>query len=70
MARRENRFLKVYVESRMMGSNEIWVDTQTGVNYLFHQAGYSGGLTPLLGADGKPVVMPKSELENLIYNSR
>jgi hypothetical protein len=26
------------------------------VNYLFTQAGYAGGLTPLLGADGKPII--------------
>jgi len=35
---------------------EIWVDKQTGVNYLFTQSGYAGGLTPLLKADGTPVV--------------
>ena len=34
----------------------IIVDTQTGVNYLFVAAGYSGGLTPLIDADGKPIV--------------
>ena len=31
------------------------VDTQTGVHYLTWQSGYAGGITPLLGADGKPV---------------
>lgn len=35
---------------------KIWVDTQTGVNYLFVREGFSGGLTPLLDAEGKPVV--------------
>ena len=35
---------------------EIWVDTTTGVQYLFHKDGYAAGLTPLLGADGKPVI--------------
>ena len=34
----------------------IIVDTATGVNYLFVLAGYGGGLTPLLDADGKPIV--------------
>lgn len=34
----------------------ILVDKETGVNYLFLQAGYAGGLTPLLDADGKPLV--------------
>ena len=35
---------------------EIWVDTETGVNYLFHRCGNAGGLTPLLDKDGKPVI--------------
>ena len=51
----EKRFVKIYSEGAF-GSNEIWVDTKTGVNYLFHAAGYAGGLTPLLNRDGTPVV--------------
>lgn len=39
-----------------MNGSEILVDTQTGVNYLFHYSGYAGGLTPLLDRDGKPVI--------------
>ena len=35
---------------------EIWVDKETGVNYLFHSSGEAGGLTPLLDREGKPVV--------------
>ena len=34
----------------------VIVDKETGVNYLFVHRGYGGGLTPLLDADGKPVV--------------
>ena len=34
----------------------VIVDKETGVNYLFVQRGYGGGLTPLLDADGKPIV--------------
>lgn len=60
----EKRFVKVYGKGAMEG-NEIWVDTETGVNYLFHFAGYAGGLTPLLDRDGKPIVTSTSELENL-----
>ena len=50
MAKNE-RFEKTYV-------TEIWVDKETGINYLYHAAGYSGGLTPLLDRDGKPVISP------------
>ncbi|MBO6096626.1 MAG: hypothetical protein J6P56_04855 [Bacteroidales bacterium] len=28
----------------------------TGVNYLFVCRGYGGGLTPLIDADGKPII--------------
>ncbi len=53
---KNNRFEKVY--SQNMSSTEIWVDKETGVNYLYHSSGYSGGLTVLLDKDGKPVVTP------------
>ena len=35
-----------------------WVDKETGVNYVFHQSGYAGGMTALLDKDGKPVISP------------
>ena len=56
MAKREERFIKVHSEN--MGSEMIFVDRQTGVNYLFISSGYAGGLTPLLNRDGTPVVTP------------
>ena len=51
------RFEKVYSQG-MIENFEIWVDRETGVNYLFHASGYAGGLTPLLNRDGTPVVTP------------
>ena len=54
---KEERFVRTYTDG-VFGSNEIWVDKKTGVNYLFHASGYAGGLTPLLKADGTPVVTP------------
>jgi len=39
-----------------MGSMEIWVDRETGVNYLHRASGYAGGLTVLLDQEGKPVI--------------
>ena len=52
---KEKRFVKTYSDGAF-GSNEIWVDRQTGVNYLFHASGYAGGLTVLLDREGKPVI--------------
>ncbi len=52
---KEKRFVRTYTDGAF-GSNEIWVDTVTGVNYLYHASGYSGGLTVLLDREGKPVI--------------
>ncbi len=54
---KEKRFEKVYTQGALE-TIEILVDRETGVNYLFRQNGYAGGLTPLLDRDGKPVVTP------------
>ena len=59
---KDDRFVKVYTEG-VMNVTEIWVDKVTGVNYLYHAAGYGAGLTPLLNADGTPVVTPVSRYE-------
>jgi hypothetical protein len=56
MAKTE-RFEKVYSQGTM-NVMEIWVDKETGVNYVFHAGGYAGGMTPLLDRDGKPVISP------------
>lgn len=50
-----DRFKKVYSQGTV-NVTEIWVDTETGVNYIYHMGGNSGGLTPLLDRDGKIVV--------------
>lgn len=34
---------------------EIWVDKEIGVNYIYRQSGYSGGMTVLMDSTGKPV---------------
>ena len=55
----EKRFVKVYYQGTMTGT-EIWVDTQTGVNYLYHFSGSSGGMTPQLNRDGTPEITSPS----------
>ena len=61
MAKTE-RFIKIYTQGALTVT-EIWVDRLTGVNYVYHQSGYSGGLTPLLDQDGKVVITPMAEIE-------
>ena len=56
MAKKEQRFIKVMTDGGLLNNNEVWVDTQTGVQYLYHAVGNSGGLTLLVDAEGKPLL--------------
>ena len=56
MMAKEKRFEKVY--SQGAGSFEIWIDKETGVNYVYHSSGYAGGLAVLMDKDGKPIITP------------
>ena len=64
MAKKEERFVKVYSQSGGFSGNSmaIYVDKETGVNYLFSASGYAGGLTVLLDRNGKPVITSVSSL--------
>ena len=53
---KERRFEVVHQEKNLLHEKTIYVDKETGVNYLFISAGYDAGLTPLLDGDGKPVI--------------
>ena len=54
--RKEKRFEAVYQETGMINEKTIYVDKETGVNYLFIANGFGGGLTPLLDVEGKPII--------------
>ncbi len=57
--KKENRFNVILKEGSHIsdaGQRQIIVDTETGVNYLAWTSGYAGSITPLLDADGKPIV--------------
>ncbi len=53
------RFEEVYTQGVLKGM-EIWVDNETGVNYLVYVNGSAGGMTPLLDSAGNVVVTPVS----------
>ena len=57
MAKKYKRFEIIYQQGAI-DTIEILVDRETGVNYLFRKSGYSGGLSPLLDREGKPVITP------------
>lgn len=52
----KDRFIQVYKQSGFGDRVQIWVDRETGVNYIYMSQGYGGGITPLLDRDGKPVI--------------
>ena len=55
------RFFRVDSEGGgFKSSNQIWVDRETGVQYLWHTDGYAGGLTVLVDAEGKPLLYRES----------
>lgn len=51
----QKRFIQTYSQGTL-DVTEIFVDRETGVNYIFRASGNAGGLTPLLNRDGTPVV--------------
>ena len=57
--KKDSRFEIVAHEGSQLkdsGLLQVIVDKETGVNYLCIKSGYAGGLTPLLNADGKPII--------------
>lgn len=50
-----DRFVRVYSQG-IVDAVEIWVDMETGVNYMWRKAANAGGLTPLLDENGNVVV--------------
>lgn len=57
---KSNRFVCTEISGRTFDNIQcrVLVDRKTGVNYLWTASGYSGGLTVLLDAEGKPVITP------------
>lgn len=59
--KKPDRFVCVSQEGSELsdkGQRAIFVDRETGVNYLYIKTGYSGGLTVMVDGDGKPIVTP------------
>ncbi len=56
------RFVKVYSQGVVGHGMDIYVDRETGVNYLYAW-GNGVALTPLLDREGKPIITPTSNLE-------
>ena len=55
---KNDRFQIVRQEGNGLTSPQrvVLMDTTTGVQYLFVQSGYAGGLCPLVNRDGGPLI--------------
>ena len=58
MAKKEERFQIVQQQGNGLTSPQctVLLDSVTGVQYLYVQAGYSGGLCPLVNREGGPLL--------------
>ena len=54
---KNDRFQIVQQEGNGLSSPQrmVLMDSVTGVQYLFVQSGYAGGLCPLVNRDGRPL---------------
>ena len=59
----EKRFVRIYKQETLTTVLKIWMDRDTGVNYLYRRNGYSGGMTVLVDRDGKPLIGQTNEWE-------
>lgn len=57
------RLVKTYSQGVVGGGADIYVDQETGVNYLFVWSAGGGGLTPLLDAEGRPVITKAEDMK-------
>lgn len=59
MAKTPARFIVIHKEGSTIkeeGLRQLLVDKETGVTYLLWKSGYGSSITPLLNADGTPVI--------------
>ncbi|MGI6192395.1 MAG: DUF6440 family protein [Christensenellales bacterium] len=64
MKKNGDRFVRIYKQGAFR-TFEIFVDRETGVNYLFTYYGNAAGFTPLLDKNGYVVVTDPSEIETV-----
>lgn len=64
MNRDDKRFEKIYSQGTL-SPFEVWVDRETGVQYIYKSSGYSAIFQPLLDKDGKPLTMDINDIDRL-----
>ena len=58
---KDKRFIVTHTQGGFTLNATVLVDKETGVNYLYANSGYGGGLTVLVDAMGNPIVTPITE---------
>ena len=53
----DQRFERIYSQGTLT-MTEIWVDKETGVNYVFHTSGNAGGMTGFPSLSKRGVISP------------
>ena len=62
---KERRFQIIEEQGGLLdGTTKIILDRETGVRYLYHHDGHSGGMCPLLNPDGTPQIIDPSKLDS------
>ncbi len=59
--KKDKRFIVKEQQGGFTIGATVLVDKQTGVNYLYTNSGYGGGLTVLVDTMGNPIVTPITE---------
>ena len=59
--KKDKRFIVKEQQGGFTIGATVLVDKQTGVNYLYANSGYGGGLTVMVDALGHPIVTPITE---------
>ena len=54
---KQPRFIEAYTQG-IVNKTQVLIDTATGVNYIYHTDGQSGGMCVLVDAAGQPIVTP------------
>lgn len=62
MPREVDRFVRTYKQGTF-SPFEIWVDRETGVNYLVMYSGHGSSMTPLLDENGNPIITDPYDLD-------
>lgn len=66
MAKDNDRFVRVYKQG-VLNVFEVYVDRETGVNYILASSGYGVSFIPLLDKNGNIAITNPNDLDRMEY---